>query len=124
MPTPQRASRDDPRDGRIRVITAMPPRAQAAGLRVWKTPLDGIHANPTMQEAKFKLSHYPKEVSLASPANSRLVSRIPPKPLHTPLCHPMKSEMALLPSRREPGQIVAAITPAWYARGCTRAVKR
>ena len=58
MPTPQRASRDDPRDGLIRVITAMPPRAQAAGLRVRKTPLDGLHANPTMQEAKFKLSHY------------------------------------------------------------------
>jgi hypothetical protein len=90
----------------------------------------GITLIPHLTLLKAVLAHaqeQPKtctEASLASPANSRLISHIPSKPLHTPLCYPMKSEIALLLSRREPGQIVAAITPACCPRGCTRAVKR
>jgi hypothetical protein len=49
MPTPQFASSDDPSDGLIRVITAMPLMASADGLHVWETPVNRLHANPTMR---------------------------------------------------------------------------
>jgi hypothetical protein len=48
MPTPQ-APRDDPRDGPIHVITAMPSMAYADGLRVRETPVNSLHAIPTMR---------------------------------------------------------------------------
>jgi hypothetical protein len=38
MPTPQLVSYDDPRDGLIRVITEMPPMAQADDSCVRETP--------------------------------------------------------------------------------------
>ena len=56
MPTPHLASDDDPRDGLIRVITAMPSMASADGLHVWETPVDRLHANPTMRFPSKQLS--------------------------------------------------------------------